>query len=210
MYLSTKRLICSAATTLVHLSHKHLDWFDENNDEIQRLFEVKHRLHKAHQDDTSSVSKKAAYSNFIKTVRAILSDMQDSWLRKNTEEIHFFTGELTMQYSVGIMFLLKRRMFKSSRKWCNQNQCAALGTIRENPSPKLQRKYKVLREQSHFPNRKAPIKVHKKVQVGKVQEKAQTQKDSHSRDLHRRAAYSICESWILIHQDVYRDLFVCS
>ena len=30
------------------------------------------------------------------------------------------------------------------------------------------------------------------------------------RDLHRRAAYSICESWFLIHQDVYRGLFVCS
>ena len=30
------------------------------------------------------------------------------------------------------------------------------------------------------------------------------------RDLHRRAAYSICESLFLIHQDVYRDLFVCS
>ena len=23
------------------------------------------------------------------------------------------------------------------------------------------------------------------------------------RDLHRRAAYSVCESWFLIHQDVY-------
>ena len=30
------------------------------------------------------------------------------------------------------------------------------------------------------------------------------------RDLHRRAAYSVCESWFLIHQDVYHDLFVCS
>ena len=30
------------------------------------------------------------------------------------------------------------------------------------------------------------------------------------RDLHRRAAYSICESSFLIHQDVYHDLFVCS
>ena len=30
------------------------------------------------------------------------------------------------------------------------------------------------------------------------------------RDLHRRAAYSICESWFFIHQDVYHDLFVCS
>ena len=33
---------------------------------------------------------------------------------------------------------------------------------------------------------------------------------SASRDLHRRAAYSICESWVLIHQDVYLDLYVCS
>ena len=30
------------------------------------------------------------------------------------------------------------------------------------------------------------------------------------RDLHRRAAYSVCESWFLIHQDVYHDLSVCS
>ena len=30
------------------------------------------------------------------------------------------------------------------------------------------------------------------------------------RDLHRRAAYSICESLFLIHQDVYHYLFVCS
>ena len=30
------------------------------------------------------------------------------------------------------------------------------------------------------------------------------------RNLHRRAAYPICKSWVLIHQDVYRDLFVCS
>ena len=30
------------------------------------------------------------------------------------------------------------------------------------------------------------------------------------RDLHRRTAYSICESLFLIQQDVYRDLFVCS
>ena len=30
------------------------------------------------------------------------------------------------------------------------------------------------------------------------------------RYLHRRAAYSICESWFLIHHDVYHDLFVSS
>ena len=52
-----------------------LDWFDENDDEIQKLLEEKHRLHKAHQDDTSSVSKKAAYSNVCKTVQTKLRDM---------------------------------------------------------------------------------------------------------------------------------------
>ena len=29
------------------------------------------------------------------------------------------------------------------------------------------------------------------------------------RDLHRRAAYSICESSFLIHHGIYHDLFVC-
>ena len=50
----------SAATTIGHPSRKHQDWFDENDEEIKLLLEEKHCLHKAHQDDTSSVSKKAA------------------------------------------------------------------------------------------------------------------------------------------------------
>ena len=83
----------SAATTLGHPSRKHQDWFDENDDEIQRLLEEKHRLHKAHQDDTSSVSKKAAYSNICKTVQTKLRDMQDSWLRKKTEKNSVFRGQ---------------------------------------------------------------------------------------------------------------------
>ena len=57
------KTVHSAATTLGHPSRKHQDWFDENDGEIQRLLEEKHRLHKARQDDTSTVSKKAAYSN---------------------------------------------------------------------------------------------------------------------------------------------------
>ena len=48
-----KTVLSSAASTLGHPSCKHQDWFDENDDEIQRLLEEKHRLHKAHQDDTS-------------------------------------------------------------------------------------------------------------------------------------------------------------
>ena len=53
----------SAANTLGHPSHKHQDWFDENDEGIKRLLEENHRLHKADLDDTSSVSKKAAYNN---------------------------------------------------------------------------------------------------------------------------------------------------
>ena len=54
------------------------------------LLEEKHCLHKAHLDDTSSVSKKAAYSNTCKTVQNRLRDMQDSWLSKKAEEIQSF------------------------------------------------------------------------------------------------------------------------
>ena len=76
-----KTVHSSAATTLGHPSRKHHYWFVENGGRIQKLLEDKHRLHKAHQDDTSSVSKKAAYSNICKTVQTKLRDMHDSWLR---------------------------------------------------------------------------------------------------------------------------------
>ena len=36
----------SAATTLGHPSRKHLDWFDENDEEMKSLLEEKRRLHK--------------------------------------------------------------------------------------------------------------------------------------------------------------------
>ena len=60
-----KTVHSSPATTLGHPSRKHQDWFDENDYKIQRLLEEKHRLHKAHQDDNSSVSKKAAYKQYL-------------------------------------------------------------------------------------------------------------------------------------------------
>ena len=53
----------SAANTLARPSRKHQDWFDENAGEIGSLLERTQRLHKAHQDDTSSVSKKAVHNN---------------------------------------------------------------------------------------------------------------------------------------------------
>ena len=80
----------SAADTLGYTARKHQDWFDENDDKIQGLLEEKHRLHKAHQDDTNSVSKKASYTNICKTVQSRLRDIQDSWLSKKAEEIESF------------------------------------------------------------------------------------------------------------------------
>ena len=87
----------TAATTFVHPSRKHQDWFDENDEEILRLLEEKHQLHNSHQDDTGSVSKKAAYSNCCKTAQTKLRDIQDSWLRKKTEEIQSFADRKDMK-----------------------------------------------------------------------------------------------------------------
>ena len=87
----------STATTLGHPSSKHQDWFDQNDEEIKLLLKEKHRLHKAHQDHTSSVPKNAAYSNICKTVQNKLRDMQDSWLSKTAEEIHSFADRKDMK-----------------------------------------------------------------------------------------------------------------
>ena len=73
--------------SLVPVSRKHQDWFDENDKEIQGLLEEKHQKHKAYLRNTSSVSSKTAYSNICKTVQTRLRDMQDSWLRKKADEI---------------------------------------------------------------------------------------------------------------------------
>ena len=80
----------AATTTLGNPSRKHQDWFDENHKKIKSLLEEKFHLHKAHQDDNSSISKKAAYSSICKTVQNRLRDMQDSWLSKKAEEIQSF------------------------------------------------------------------------------------------------------------------------
>ena len=72
-------------------------WFDENDEEIKLLLEEKHCLHKAHQDDTSSVSKKAAYNNICKSVQNKLRDLQDSWLSKKAEEIQSFADRKDMK-----------------------------------------------------------------------------------------------------------------
>ncbi|XP_046846748.1 uncharacterized protein LOC124440399 [Xenia sp. Carnegie-2017] len=49
--------------------HQH-DWFDENDEEIQALLDEKHRLHRAYQDDPTSVYKNA-FASARRTVQSL-------------------------------------------------------------------------------------------------------------------------------------------
>ena len=61
------------------------------------FLEEKYHLHKVHQDDTSSLSKKAAYSYICKTIQNRLRNMQDSWLSKKTEQKPSFADRKDMK-----------------------------------------------------------------------------------------------------------------
>ena len=76
---------------------KHLDYFDEKDEEIQRLLEEKNQKHKAYLSDTSSVSNKAAYSNICMTVQTRPRDTQDSWLSSKADEIQSFADRKDMK-----------------------------------------------------------------------------------------------------------------
>ena len=81
----------SAMGSLGPVSRKQQDWFDENDEEIQRLLEEKHQKQKAYLNDTSSVS------NICKTVKTRLRDMQDSWLSSKADEIQSFADRKDMK-----------------------------------------------------------------------------------------------------------------
>ena len=68
-------------------TRNHQDWFDENDDKIQELLEDKRRLLRAHQNDPTCMTKKAAFTNMRSTVQAKLRSMQDSWLSAKADEI---------------------------------------------------------------------------------------------------------------------------
>ena len=63
---------------------------------LSRFLKKKHCLHKVNQDDTSPISKKAAYSSICKIVQNCLRDMQHSWLSK-VEEIKSFADRKYMK-----------------------------------------------------------------------------------------------------------------
>ena len=87
---------CGSLFSCLHFANTKTG-FDENVEEIWGLLDDKHCLHKAHQADTGSVSKKAAYNNICKTVQSRRMDMQDSWMSKNAEEIQSLANRKDMK-----------------------------------------------------------------------------------------------------------------
>lgn len=78
------------STSLTHLgqnTRKHQDWFDENDEAIQKLLDEKRQVHRDFQHDTSSASKKAAFKSIKSKVQTKLREMQDSWLSNKADEI---------------------------------------------------------------------------------------------------------------------------
>ena len=96
--LQRHRLLLSNGFPRTSISQtQRLDWFDENDEEIQGLLEEKYQKHKAYPSDTSSVSNKAAYSNICKTVQIRLTDMQNSWLSSKADEFQFCADRRDMK-----------------------------------------------------------------------------------------------------------------
>ena len=112
----------SAMDSLGLVSHKHQDWFGENDKEIQGLLEEKHQKHKAYLRNTSSVSSKTAYSNICKAVQTRYRDMQDSWLSKKANEIQSFTDRKDMKkFFDALKTIYVPRAQEPPKPWCRWN-----------------------------------------------------------------------------------------
>ncbi len=80
------------STAFEHLglaNHKHPDWFDENDEEIQALLSEKHQLFRAHQNDPTSQAKKGGFSNAKRKAqkKTKKQEMQDLSYSKKADEI---------------------------------------------------------------------------------------------------------------------------
>ncbi|KAI8501811.1 hypothetical protein Bbelb_202230 [Branchiostoma belcheri] len=71
-------------------TRKHQDWFDENDEDIQKLLDEKHAAYRAFQQANRSDAKKALYNASKAKVQAKLREMQDSWLSHKADEIQMF------------------------------------------------------------------------------------------------------------------------
>ncbi|KAJ1088138.1 hypothetical protein NDU88_001297 [Pleurodeles waltl] len=77
-------------TAIAHLdqnTRKHHDWFDDNDEDIQKLRNGKREAFRSLQQDTTSASKNAAYNSIKSKVQVKLREMQDCWLSRKADEI---------------------------------------------------------------------------------------------------------------------------
>ena len=79
-----------AFETLGLVTRNHQDWFDENDQEIQKLLEEKRRLLRAHQHDPTCTAKKAAFNSTRSTVQTKLRLVQDNWLSAKADDIQSY------------------------------------------------------------------------------------------------------------------------
>ncbi|KAK3868796.1 hypothetical protein Pcinc_025834 [Petrolisthes cinctipes] len=80
----------TALQVLGPATRNHQDWFDANDTEIQKLLKEKRQLLRAHQNDSTSTAKKAAFVSKRSIVQARLHSMLDAWLSSKVDEIQGF------------------------------------------------------------------------------------------------------------------------
>ena len=78
-------------------TRNHQDWFNENDAVIQTRMGEKRKLHRAHQSDPTSESKKDAYVSKRGEVQRKLRIMQDTWLSNKADEIQGYTNRHDMR-----------------------------------------------------------------------------------------------------------------
>ena len=77
----------AAKETIGTPSRRHQDWFDDQDADIKALLDKKHQLHRSHQNDLTSDSKKDAYRNAKQDCQRELRRMQDQWFSDKADEI---------------------------------------------------------------------------------------------------------------------------
>ena len=83
------------STALHHLGqnmHKHQDWFNENNTEIQKLLDNKYQAHWAYENDTSPQSKKDVNCAIYHKAQLHLRRLQDEWFSQMSDKIQSYDG----------------------------------------------------------------------------------------------------------------------
>ncbi|KAJ1103987.1 hypothetical protein NDU88_001403 [Pleurodeles waltl] len=98
-------------TTLAHLdqnTRKQQDWLDDNDEDIRKLLDEKREAFRSLQQDTTSVSKKAAYNSIKSKVQGKLREMQDSWLSRKAHEIQKYSDSNNLKRFYNVLKTIYR------------------------------------------------------------------------------------------------------